>query len=77
MKIYDPDFKAHDIKITADYPLYNNLIGKLDGVEFVKEYVYSIYLEDEFCGIFLEEKIERLLYAYSEDYKDLIINILR
>lgn len=24
LKIYDPDFKAQDIKITADYPLYNN-----------------------------------------------------
>lgn len=75
LKIYDPDFKAHDIKITADYPLYNNLIGKLDGVEFIKEYIYSFYLENEFCGIFLDKKIERLLYAYSEDYKDLIINI--
>ena len=75
LKIYNPDFKAHDMKITADYPLYNNLLGKLDGVEFIKEYVYSIYLENEFCNIFLSEKIERLLYAYSEDYKDLIINI--
>lgn len=75
LKIYNPDFKAQDMKITADYPLYNNLIGKLDGVEFIKEYVYSIYLENEFCNFFLNEKIERLLYAYSEDYKDLIINI--
>lgn len=75
LKIYNPDFKAHDMEITADYPLYNNLIGKLDGIEFIKEYVYSIYLENEFCNIFLSEKIERLLYAYSEDYKDLIINI--
>ena len=75
LKIYDLDFKSHDMKITADYPLYNNIIGKLDGVEFIKEYVYSIYLENEFCNIFLNEKIERLLYAYSEDYKDLIINI--
>ena len=75
LKIYNPDFKAQDMKITADYPLYNNLIGKLDGVEFINEYVYSIYLENEFCSIFLSEKIERLLYAYSEDYKDLIINI--
>lgn len=74
-KIYDPDFKAYDMKITADYPLYNNLTGKLDGVEFIKEYVYSIYLENEFCNIFENETIERLLYAYCEDYKNLIINI--
>ena len=75
LKIYDPDFKAQDMKITADYPLYNNLIGKLDGVEFIKEYLSSIYLENLFCKKFSEEKIKYLLYGYSHDYKELIINI--
>lgn len=75
LKIYDPDFKAQDMKITADYPLYNNLIGKLDGVEFIKEYLSSIYLENLFCKKFSEEKIRYLLYGYSHDYKELIINI--
>lgn len=75
LKIYDPDFKAQDMKITADYPLYNNLIEKLDGVEFIKEYLNSIYLENIFCKKFSEEKIKYLLYGYSHDYKKLIINI--
>lgn len=75
LKIYDPDFKAQDMKITADYPLYNNLIGKIDGVEFIKEYLNSIYLENTFCKKFSEEKIEHLLYGYSHDYQELIINI--
>lgn len=75
MKKYDPDFKAQDMKITADYPLYNNLIGKLEGVEFIKEYLNSIYLENIFCKKFSEEKIKYLLYGYSHDYKELIINI--
>lgn len=75
LKIYDPDFKAQDMKITADYPSYNNLIGKLEGVEFIKEYLSSIYLENVFCKKFSEEKINYLLYGYSHDYKDLIINI--
>ena len=75
LKIYDPDFKAQDMKITADYPLYNNLIEKLDGVEFIKEYLNSIYLENIFCKKFSEEKIKYLLYGYSHDYKELIINI--
>ena len=75
LKIYDPDFKAQDMKITADYPLYNNLIGKLEVVEFIKEYLSSIYLENVFCKKFSEEKINYLLYGYSHDYKDLIINI--
>ncbi|MGN1311271.1 MAG: DUF6179 domain-containing protein [Clostridia bacterium] len=75
LKIYDPDFKAQDMKITADYPLYNNLIGKLDGVEFIKEYLNSFYLENLFCKKFSEEKIKYLLYGYSHDYQELIINI--
>lgn len=75
LKIYDPDFKAQDMKITADYPLYNNLIGKLDGVEFIKEYLNSIYLENTFCKKFSEKKIKYLLYGYSHDYQKLIINI--
>lgn len=75
LKIYDPDFKAQDMKITADYPLYNNLIGKLDGVEFIKEYLSSICLENLFCKKFSEQKIKYLLYSYSHDYKELIINI--
>lgn len=75
LKIYDPDFKAQDMNITADYPLYNNLIGKLDGVEFIKEYLSSLYLENLFCKKFSEEKIKYLLYGYSHDYKELIINI--
>ena len=75
LKIYNPDFKAQDMKITADYPLYNNLIGKLDGVEFIKEYLNSLYLENLFCMNFSEEKIKYLLYGYSHDYQELIINI--
>lgn len=75
LKIYDPDFNAQDMKMTADYPLYNNLAGELEGIEFIKEYVNRIYLENEFCNIFESEKIERLLYSYSMNYEDLIINI--
>ena len=37
LKIYDPDFKAQDIKITADYPLYNKLIAN--------EYSLQEYIE--------------------------------
>lgn len=75
LKIYNPDFKAQDMKITADYPLYNDLIGKLNGVEFINEYLNSLYFENLFCMKFSEERIEYLLYGYSHDYKELIINI--
>ena len=75
LKIYDPDFNAQDMKITADYPLYNNLIGELEGVEFINEYVNSIYIENQFCNLFPSENIEHLLNGYSPEYEDLVINI--
>lgn len=77
LKIYDPDFKAHDMKITADYPLYNNLIGKLEGVEFIEEYLKSLYYENEFCNMFPEKEIEKILYEYPSDYKNLVVNIFQ
>lgn len=76
LKIYDPDFDAQDMKITADYPLFNNnYIRNLQGVEFVEKYVKSLYLENKFCKMFSEEKIKYLLSGYSTRYKELIINI--
>ena len=77
LKIYDPDFKAQDMKITADYPLYNNLVGKLEGVEFIEKYLKSLYYENEFCNMFLKEEIEKILYEYSADYKNLVVNIFQ
>lgn len=73
--IYNPDFEAHRIKITADYPLYYNIIGKVEGIDFIEEYVSAIYYENEFCQNFSSKDIQLLLYGYSESYKDLIINI--
>lgn len=77
LKVYDPEYNARDIKITVDYPLYNNLIDKLEGIELIEEYLESIYYENELCAIFPIENIERLLYSYSKDYEELVINIFR
>lgn len=72
-RIYDPDYNARDMKITADYPLYNNLIGKLEGIEFIEKYLESLYYENEFCKAI--PNVEEILQSYSKDYKNLIINI--
>lgn len=52
-----------------------DLITDDELIEFIKEYLSSIYLENQFCIKFSEEKIKYLLYGYSHDYKNLIINI--
>ena len=76
-KIYDPDFEANHIKITADYPLYHNVIGELDGIELMQTYLSCLYYENEFCNLFSQDKIHALLYSYSPDFQDLLINIFQ
>lgn len=62
--------------------IYNLLEKKRDvlkstgRIEFINEYVYSIDLENEFCRLFESEKIDKLLYIYSNRYIELVINII-
>ena len=56
--IYDPEFEAYNIKITADYPLYSNIIGKYDGIEFIEKYLQAIWYENELCNIFSSKDID-------------------
>ncbi len=76
-KIYEPDYNAKDKKITADYPLYNSLIGKLEGIEFIEEYLKSLKIENEYLSKYDAFNINELLYNYREDYTVLIENIFK
>lgn len=76
-KIYEPDYNAKDKKITADYPLYNSLIGKLEGIEFIEEYLKSLKIENEYLSKYDSIKINALLYNYRKDYTILIENIFK
>jgi hypothetical protein len=73
-KIYEPDYEAHDIRITADYPLCN-LIKNFVGIEFIHHYLNSIHYENLFCRNFSSEAIHHLLSGYDRNYKDLVVNI--
>ena len=73
-KIYNPDYEAHEIHITADYPLCNH-VENLVGVEFIQKYLESIYYENMFCRYFSSDDIHHLLCGYDEGYRDLLINI--
>lgn len=76
-KIYEPNYNAKDKKITADYPLYDSLIGKLEGIEFIEEYLKSLKIENEYLSKYDTFKINELLYNYREDYTSLIENIFK
>ncbi|HOJ49078.1 MAG TPA: DUF6179 domain-containing protein [Bacillota bacterium] len=73
-KIYDPEFSAQEICITADYPTFLP-INDLAGIEYMHRYIKSLYYENKFCKLFPDSDIENLLYGYSEEYKHLVINI--
>jgi hypothetical protein len=73
-KLYDPDFAAQEIHITADYPLYIP-IPRLKGIEFIRAYLNALYYENEFCRRFSAADIHRRLHAYEEGYEELLLNI--
>ena len=73
-KLYNPDFSAQEIHITADYPLFISP-PKLAGVEFIKAYVEAAYCENMFCSYFPSDDIHHLLCGYEKDYQELLLNI--
>lgn len=73
-KIYNPDYAAHEIYITADYPLCHP-VKDLAGIEFIQRYVDSVYAENLFCSHFSTEAIRELLLGFDEQYKHLLFNI--
>lgn len=71
---YEPEFASCDSPGTIDYPLCNEVKGGM-GIEYLKEYVERLKLENDFCRLFKEKQIELLLQGYHKDYKNLLINL--
>lgn len=73
-KLYRPQFAAHDIHITADYPI---LAGRpeLDGIEFIEQYLRCIEAENAFCIRFKPQDIHHLLCGLTRDYRSVPLNI--
>ena len=73
-KMYRPQFSAHEIHITADYPVY---IGRpeLNGIEFIEKYLCCIEAENSFCIRFAPQNIHHLLCGITQDYRSIPMNI--
>ena len=71
---YDADFQAQESAGSIDYPLYKP-ITELVGVEYVVEYLQSLYFENVFCGLFDADSIHRTMMGYHSGYADLLINL--
>lgn len=73
-KLYDADFSAHKIHITADYPAFCPPPA-LAGIEFIRAYLHALYCENLFCRYFFAEDIHHLLCGYAVDYQGQPMNI--
>lgn len=73
-KLYDADFDAQEIHITADYPVYNKA-ERLLGIEFIMQYLKQLSYENMLCTHFSHEDIHHLLCGYDERYENLLLNI--
>lgn len=73
-KLYRPQFSAHEMHITADYPVF---MGRpdLDGVEFIEKYLRCIQAENAFCICFAAQDIHHLLCGLTPDYRSVPLNI--
>lgn len=73
-KLYRPQFAAHEIHITADYPV---LMGRpeSDGIEFIEQYLRCIEAENDFCVQFCSQDIHHLLCGLTQDYRSVPMNL--
>lgn len=74
-KRYDIEFSAHEILITADYPvcIYPQ---EYKGIEFIREYLKNIECENRFCNAFPKQEVQRVLSFYAIDYNDNIRDMM-
>lgn len=68
---YDADFAAHETPGSIDYPV--EVPTELCGIEYISLYLKNLFIENSFCKRFCD--IDSLLRGYSDDFKELLINI--
>lgn len=73
-KLYRPQFSAHEIHITADYPTYMER-PSFRGIEFIEQYLLQIEAENNFCIRFYTQDIHHLLCGITENYCSIPMNL--
>lgn len=73
-KLYQPQFAAHEIHITADYPAYLGRPNR-NGIEFIEEYLRYLEAENTFCMCFAPKRIHFLLSGLTKDYPSIPMNL--
>lgn len=73
-RLYNPRFAAHELHITADYPV---ALGRpvLAGIEFIEQYLRCLEAENAFMNGFAPETVHRLLDACLPGYAEIPMNL--
>lgn len=75
---YDATFNAHETTADIDYPLaYDDMDAR--GILYIKQYLEKLKIENQFCKLFAENNIDKLLENYGKiyriDYPEFLLNI--
>lgn len=76
IKLYHPEYTAHELPAALDYPLANPT-EHLTGIEYLQNYVQALYYENVFCSYFTPADLHALLFGYDKSYEDSVFNIFR
>ncbi len=71
---YDPDFFAHEIPCSIDYPLFYP-VEELEGIQYINEYIRRMMLECSFLARFDTEHVLHLLQGYCPEPDEQLINL--
>ena len=73
-KKYDSRFAAHIAPCSVDYQLSIDFMDYI-GVEYIKNYLTALYVENTFCSYFDINLIKTLLRSYDDQWESLLLNI--
>ncbi|OPY61804.1 MAG: hypothetical protein A4E56_01816 [Pelotomaculum sp. PtaU1.Bin065] len=75
---YDVVFKAHDTMAGIDYPLLLD-DTRVNGIFYIKQYLEKLEIENQFCSLFNNKDVGKLLADYGRvyriDYREALINV--
>lgn len=72
---YNYYYFAHEIPCMIYYQPALPVDEKLQGIEYITEYLHRLNTENDFCRRFEPEAISDLLLSHDPNYKDSLINI--
>ena len=72
---YDWRYFAHRFACDIDYQLCQPVPENLQGIEYINEYLRRLLMENNILRRFDRDLTVRLLTAYCQDYRELLVNL--